>query len=633
MTTTQKNASCGLDFSALPHVRDGLYVASSAKYQFVTVPLVHPNFKREFIGGAAKNRPGPWTRSDMILCSSDWTSLIVGKISPHIHVDSKVPVIAKNSEEALYQELALSAHLGLAAITLKLNGNLEKNMNLARILFNKLSTALHCHAQVWVQVPMENPRKQAYSYRKDKNVELLMEANKVENTWHWWNQFRTVCDYDRKLNVALIVSHDLPDPQEIDRWVGEPVKCLIIPTTVFISNKKGFPVLSKAHQMMIKKFCPLDVQFVISGANRHQNVVYYYHYMDHLWKNWQPNGAVERFARGFEDYLQCPLQPLMDNLESGTYEIFEKDPIKYQEYQNAIEKALIDMASEKGHSKEQPVIIMVVGAGRGPLVRASLNAALNAKQVIKVYAVEKNPNAVLTLQALQQEMWGDTVIVISSDMRKWNAPEKADILVSELLGSFGDNELSPECLDGVQQFLKDDGISIPSSYTSYLAPIQSPKLYNEVKSFKDKDKHPLSHFETPYVVHFQNKYDIDVPQALFTFHHPNKDETVDNRRYCKNTFKAEQDCVLHGFSGYFDAVLYRNVKISIEPRTHSPRMFSWFPIFFPIKDPMNLKAGDQIVSHFWRRCNDKNVWYEWAIEKPVPIHVHNPNGRSSTMGL
>lgn len=36
--------------------------------------------------------------------------------------------------------------------------------------------------------------------------------------------------------------------------------------------------------------------------------------------------------------------------------------------------------------------------------------------------------------------------------------------VSELLGSFGDNELSPECLDGAQRFLKPDGISIPSSY-------------------------------------------------------------------------------------------------------------------------------------------------------------------------
>lgn len=39
--------------------------------------------------------------------------------------------------------------------------------------------------------------------------------------------------------------------------------------------------------------------------------------------------------------------------------------------------------------------------------------------------------------------------------------------VSELLGSFGDNELSPECLDGAQKFLKEDGISIPSSYVYF----------------------------------------------------------------------------------------------------------------------------------------------------------------------
>lgn len=69
-------------------------------------------------------------------------------------------------------------------------------------------------------------------------------------------------------------------------------------------------------------------------------------------------------------------------------------------------------------------------------------------------------------------------------MRYWEAPEKADIIVSELLGSFGDNELSPECLDGAQKFLCHDGISIPSQYTSFICPIQSSKLYNEVSNHK-----------------------------------------------------------------------------------------------------------------------------------------------------
>lgn len=68
-------------------------------------------------------------------------------------------------------------------------------------------------------------------------------------------------------------------------------------------------------------------------------------------------------------------------------------------------------------------------------------------------------------------MWGDLVEVVSCDMRLWEAPEKADILVSELLGSFGDNELSPECLDGAQRFLKGkyifDILNYKSSHGQY----------------------------------------------------------------------------------------------------------------------------------------------------------------------
>lgn len=78
--------------------------------------------------------------------------------------------------------------------------------------------------------------------------------------------------------------------------------------------------------------------------------------------------------------------------------------------------------------------------------------------------------------------WGDRVTLVPADMRSWAAPEQADIIVSELLGSFGDNELSPECLDGAQSFLKPDGVSIPSSYTSYLQPITTAKLWNDVKA-------------------------------------------------------------------------------------------------------------------------------------------------------
>ncbi len=37
-------------------------------------------------------------------------------------------------------------------------------------------------------------------------------------------------------------------------------------------------------------------------------------------------------------------------------------------------------------------------------------------------------------------------------------------------------------------FLLADGISIPTSYTSYLAPLSSARLHSEVAYCKDKDK-------------------------------------------------------------------------------------------------------------------------------------------------
>jgi hypothetical protein len=38
----------------------------------------------------------------------------------------------------------------------------------------------------------------------------------------------------------------------------------------------------------------------------------------------------------------CAVQPLMDNLESQTYETFEKDPVKYVQYEKASARSCRD---------------------------------------------------------------------------------------------------------------------------------------------------------------------------------------------------------------------------------------------------------------------------------------------------
>uniref|UniRef100_A0A1B6CEQ6 Protein arginine N-methyltransferase n=1 Tax=Clastoptera arizonana TaxID=38151 RepID=A0A1B6CEQ6_9HEMI len=613
---------CGLDFSNVNEIKETVDTSIQNRYDFVCIPIVHPRFKREFINGKSKDRPGAFTRFDMILSSHDWNAFVIGKISPYLDCDSEDTDRRKLSEMMLLQELAYSSHLGLSAIMITLTHH--KNDNLARIINGKLIN--NFVPTIWVRIPMVAPSETAYSYRKNKGKLI------TENTWQMWNKFRSLCNSDRRLGIALEVTSDLPSEDEILRWLGEPIKCIVLSTDIFITNRKGYPVLSKSHQAFIKLLVNMDIQIVVTGARRHEVIAHYTQYLEHLWKTLPSTDSISCYAKGYEDFLQCPLQPLMDNLESSTYEVFERDPVKYSEYQRAIYTALLDRVSDE-EKDTHVLVVMVVGAGRGPLVTAAITAATKAERRIKLYAVEKNPNAVVTLQTMQEENWGDSVTIISSDMREWDPPELADILVSELLGSFGDNELSPECLDGAQKFLKEDGISIPCTYTSYLSPIHSPKLHTEARNFRDKDKPPIAFLETPYVVHQQNKYDIAPVQSLFTFNHPNRDPLKDNTRFKSLTFKIKQDAVLHGFAGFFDTVLYKDITLSILPETHSSGMLSWFPIYFPIKEPVHLLAGQELVVHFWRLVSKQNVWYEWTVSQPVPLAIHNPNGRSYTIGL
>jgi len=59
-----------------------------------------------------------------------------------------------------------------------------------------------------------------------------------------------------------------------------------------------------------------------------------------------------------------------------------------------------------------------------------------------------------------------------------------------------------------------------------------------------------------------------------------------NVRSAKLTFHIPHAGVLHGLAGYFEAVLYGEIGLSIHPETKdhiSPQMLSWFPLLFPFK--------------------------------------------------
>jgi protein arginine N-methyltransferase 5 len=156
------------------------------------------------------------------------------------------------------------------------------------------------------------------------------------------------------------------------------------------------------------------------------------------------------------------------------------------------------------------------------------------------------------------------------------------------------------------------------------------------------------------------------------FHsHQNVDVPSRNTRYARLTFHIAQPATLHGFAGYFDSKLYNDVHISMSasiyqliigetteklfahfffpafyfspiaagilPATFSEGMFSWFPIYFPLRTPVYVPAPCDLAIDLWRCVSESSgrVWYEWCVSSPATAltTIHNPNGRSYWIGL
>src|SRR4051812_20688492 len=102
-------------------------------------------------------------------------------------------------------------------------------------------------------------------------------------------------------------------------------------------------------------------------------------------------------------------------------------------------------------------------------------------------------------------------------------------------------------------FAPEGGISIPADYTSYVSPMSSVKLFNEVTNFNNP-----KNFETAYVVKFHAVHILTEAQPCFTFVHPSYSENKDCSRCKRLKFKIPQSALLHGFAGFFESKLYDN---------------------------------------------------------------------------
>lgn len=650
----------------------------------------------DFITTTLPQSPTNETRSDLLYLDAQWwRTSVVGQVV---------------SEAPWDVQLAWAWHVNLPAVILP---PLPTSTTNDTTTGNKGNSSLDSYARLVLQHAMI-AKSQGTSQLW---VPVTLEANAIQD----WLRLYQLCHHATNVGVLLQFppTNSQPEPtdsvaktaqilasqlQLLHLAISQPIKALCVSTGHFLTNKRGYPTLSKLHQtlwMHILQRIGRTLRVLVQGPSSHAlagqpaahrgvtSCLPYLQYLQHLRQRDAVTAILDSheatLERDYLDQLQRPLQPLKDHLENVTYETFEKDPVKYARYQQALSLAYQDRANTPF------CVVLVVGAGRGPLVTCALAAyeeldVSRRPQALRVFAVEKNPSAMVYLQAkaAHDQTWKQYgVSLVHIDLRQLAVEliggTPGDIVVSELLGSFGCNELSPECLDALftTTAVHDRTVSIPTRYISHLAPVSSAKLHSQARVqalYPNEDESGVlglqTAMETPYVVRTHAASQTHREQDCWEFVHPSVSSGDKNRTaMVEFTPDAVQGCgtgsgtgafeeevallaqqwnvpqgyVLHGLLGTFTADLYYSarldklVQISTAPSNFSVGMFSWFPLYFPIANPLYVPANANVTAYVRRQWDvvTSRVWYEWS----VTVHdqngdvlgispLHNINGRS-----
>jgi len=653
----------GLHFpQSTPDASQLLQSARGDGYDFVTTALPSNQMARADVTALT----GRW-----------WRTSVVGVVQEENSSEALLGRITKQIEWAI--------HMGIPAVILPsppVGGITEY----ARVILSLAIEAQASNVQIWIKTQLNESSLGEYEILHRlcdglSNIGMILSMEPIS----------TMNSAEATVGKQMILIH---------KAIGMQLKAVSFPVKLFLTNKKGYPTLAKSHQVLFSKIMKRvgrTLRVLVEGPSLHDEIpsagetkcMSYLQYIRHLRDRDEITTALDTEEATMEtpylDSLQRPLQPLKDHLEFSMYETFEKDPIKYAKYQEAVYLALKTMDLSTGSSN--PIIIAVAGAGRGPLVMRSIQAfrQLQIPLTIKIYALEKNPSAVVYLESMAKHnpMWQGIVTVINTDVRQLSQDHfnenKIDIIVSELLGSFGDNELSPECLDPLleSECCKSTTISIPMQYTSFLAPVSSCRLHTEATQqaqVPHDGAQPLGiqrAMETSYVVRTHSASQTHIEQPCWKFDHPsttsNKERSATLEFSPDPTFATPYGCgygpvdptisrivaqapessagaiTIHGLLGTFTAVLFAKgesrCEISIAPHQFSQGMFSWFPIYFPFREPVRVPEGSNVSVKMWRKTMDGRVWYEWCaivhrkgeIIEMTPIH--NPRGRSSYVSM
>lgn len=247
---------------------------------------------------------------------------------------------------------------------------------------------------------------------------------------------------------------------------------------------------------------------------------------------------------------------------------------------------------------------IVVDVGTGTGILAATAAMAGARHV---YAIERTPNMPkLARKFFEKNGLADKITIVEGDSTEVELPEKADIMVSEIVGNDPlDENIIPTTNDALQRLLKPGARLIPGALKVFALPVNVPQdivnrhlftgeqvarwkedygldFSNYTESCRQQTYHTrINTFETRDWLRLANPVlvaDIDLyasPSELFESHH---------------AFEVLQTGLLNGILIFFELNLTKTLGFSIHPDQASAQN-SWASKLWLPGNPLKLEKG------------------------------------------
>ncbi|MFQ6082429.1 MAG: 50S ribosomal protein L11 methyltransferase [Candidatus Aminicenantia bacterium] len=270
----------------------------------------------------------------------------------------------------------------------------------------------------------------------------------------------------------------------------------------------------------------------------------------------------------------------------------------------AYQKAILETVKEGD-------VVVDLGTGTGILAFFACQAGAR-----KVYAIEREEIIEVAKEIARANGLEKRIVFIKDVSTEVTLPEKVDVIISEILGSFAIEENLLQFIpDARDRFLKPKGVLIPSSIEMFLAPVEALDIYDQIDFCT----------ENVYGVNFLSVREITINNSYIESIGPGgflaSPLSINNIDFYKAdgethlnsfvSFEVKRAGTLHGLVGWFEAQLSKNILLSTAP--HAPTTH-WKNTFFPIEKPVTVSEANTIEANIQATHGENSVIWSWRVK-------------------